>query len=128
MDTLWYVDPWRLCQAISNVLDNASKYSPDEAEISLDVAVTSSSVEIKVADQGTGIPPDKLSTVFNLFGRVSADEQRGPPGLGIGLWLVQRVVQLHGGAVEVISDGIGKGTQVKIVVPLVASPVHALRS
>jgi signal transduction histidine kinase len=126
IDIPCYVDPWRLCQAISNVLDNASKYSPDDADISLGVAVTDGSVEIKVTDQGAGIPPDKLSTVFALFSRVSADEQRGPPGLGIGLWLVQRIVQLHGGAVEVISDGIGNGTQVKIAVPLVAPPVDAL--
>jgi signal transduction histidine kinase len=110
-------DPTRLTQAIANVLGNAAKYTDKGGQISLSATVRQDDVEIHVRDNGIGIRPDLLPHVFELFTQLDRDEGRTQGGLGIGLALVQRLVQMHGGEVSAVSDGPGKGSEFVIRLP-----------
>ena len=110
-------DPTRLTQAIANVLGNAAKYTDKGGQISLGTTVRDDDVQIHVRDNGIGIRPDLLSHVFELFTQLDRDDGRTQGGLGIGLALVQRLVQMHGGEVSVASDGPGKGSEFVIRLP-----------
>jgi signal transduction histidine kinase len=111
-------DPTRLTQAIANVLGNAAKYTDKGGQISLSAAVRDNDVEIHVRDNGIGIRPELLPHVFELFTQLDRDDGRTQGGLGIGLALVQRLVQMHGGAVSAGSEGPGKGSEFVIRLPL----------
>ena len=111
-------DPTRLTQAIANVLGNAAKYTDRGGEISLDAAVRGDDVEIHIRDNGIGIRPEMLPHVFELFTQLDRGDGRTQGGLGIGLALVQRLVQMHGGEVSAASDGPGKGSEFVIRLPL----------
>jgi signal transduction histidine kinase len=111
-------DPTRLTQAIANVLGNAAKYTDKGGQISLSAAIRDNDVEIHVRDNGIGIRPELLPHVFELFTQLDRDEGRTQGGLGIGLALVQRLVQMHGGAVSAGSEGPGKGSEFVIRLPL----------
>src|SRR5262249_43176966 len=111
-------DPTRLTQAIANVLGNAAKYTDKGGQISLSAMVSANDVEIHVRDNGIGIRPDLLPHVFELFTQLDRDEGRTQGGgLGIGLALVQRLVQMHGGEVSAASDGPGQGSEFVIRLP-----------
>ena len=110
-------DPTRLTQAIANVLGNAAKYTDKGGQISLTAAVSHDDVEIQVRDNGIGIRPELLPHVFELFTQLDRDEGRTQGGLGIGLALVQRLVQMHGGEVSAMSDGPGRGSEFVIRLP-----------
>lgn len=110
-------DPTRLSQAISNLLTNAAKYTPDGGEISLTVNVNTKGIDIEVRDNGLGIPEDMQARVFDLFGQVNLTMDRAQGGLGIGLALVRNFVSMHGGTVSVTSPGIGKGSTFTISLP-----------
>jgi signal transduction histidine kinase len=110
-------DPTRLTQAIANVLGNAAKYTDKGGQISLSAQVSADDVKIHVRDNGIGIRPDLLPNVFELFTQLDRDEGRTQGGLGIGLALVQRLVQMHGGEVSAASDGPGKGSEFVIRLP-----------
>jgi signal transduction histidine kinase len=121
-------DPTRLTQAIANVLGNAAKYTDKGGQISLSAAVRNADVEIRIRDNGIGIRPELLPHVFELFTQLDRDEGRTQGGLGIGLALVQRLVQMHGGEVSAMSDGPGKGSEFVIRLPLLREedePAHA---
>ncbi|MGH8169051.1 MAG: ATP-binding response regulator [Steroidobacteraceae bacterium] len=111
-------DPTRLAQAIANVLGNAAKYTDTGGRISLAAAVADADVEITVRDNGIGIHPDQLPHVFELFTQLDRTDGRTQGGLGIGLALVQRLVQMHGGVVSARSDGPGTGSEFVIRLPL----------
>ena len=111
-------DPTRLTQAIANVLGNAAKYTDKGGRIALSATVRDNDVEIHVRDNGIGIRPELLPHVFELFTQLDRDDGRTQGGLGIGLALVQRLVQMHGGEVSAGSDGPGKGSQFVIRLPL----------
>lgn len=114
-----YADPVRLTQVFSNLLNNACKYTPNGGSISVTARMQDSWVVVRVRDTGIGIPPDKLSHVFGAFARVhrSTSEEQ-PHGLGIGLALVRRVVDLHGGSVVAESDGEGRGSEFIVRLPV----------
>jgi signal transduction histidine kinase len=118
-------DPVRLAQMISNVLANAAKYTNNGGHIRLRVRCDADETVISVTDNGVGIPADQMSHVFDLFTQL--DDARGQGGLGIGLTLVRTLVELHGGHVEVHSDGPNKGSEFILRLPMPASaPVKTL--
>ena len=112
-------DPVRLAQAFSNLLNNASKYSEKGSQIWFQAEQVGDEILVSVRDTGIGIPADKLPNVFDMFMQVDRSLERSQGGLGIGLTLVRQLVQMHGGSVEVRSDGPGKGTEFIVRLPLV---------
>jgi PAS domain S-box-containing protein len=111
-------DQKRLVQALSNLLSNAAKYTPDGGNIALAVGVAGSTVQLTVRDDGIGIGAALLPRVFDLFtqGERSADPAQG--GLGVGLAVVKSLVELHGGRVDAASAGIGMGSEFTVSLPL----------
>jgi CheY-like chemotaxis protein/nitrogen-specific signal transduction histidine kinase len=126
------VDPTRMAQVLSNLLNNAAKYTPPEGRITLSVSREGEQVEVAVHDTGVGIPQESLSRVFDMFAQVGPHLNRGG-GLGVGLSLVRRLVELHGGSVRAESAGAGRGSTFVVCLPLCqrtqaeSAPVH-LRS
>jgi PAS domain S-box-containing protein len=118
-------DRVRLSQVVSNLLNNAAKYSEPGANIHLDVSREAASdvVVIRVRDDGIGIPPEMLARVFEPFRQVDETRDRAEGGLGIGLTLVRKLVELHGGTVEASSAGRGRGSEFRILLP--AAPADA---
>ena len=111
-------DPTRLMQAVGNVLSNAAKYTERGGEVILSAAQTGSEVEIRIRDNGIGIPPDLMPMIFKLFTQLDRSKGAAQSGLGIGLALVQRLVEMHGGSVTAHSDGPGRGSEFLIRLPL----------
>jgi len=114
-------DPVRLTQVFANLLNNAAKFTASEGRIWLSVRREQSDVVVSVRDTGIGIPSDMLSKVFDLFTQVDRTYSRTQGGLGIGLTLVKRLVDMHGGQVEAQSEGRGRGSEFVVRLPL-ASP------
>lgn len=117
-------DVLRLEQVFTNLLDNASKYTEKNGHLGLELSLDPPGsaerfARVRVSDDGAGIAPDKLGSVFDLFYQsgVSMDRSRG--GLGIGLTLVRRLVELHGGKVSAESRGIGRGSAFEVALPLI---------
>ena len=111
-------DPDRLLQIISNLLTNAVKYSEPGGEILLSAERSEDEAIIRVRDRGLGIPTDMLSHVFDLFAQVRGSESYAQGGLGIGLTLVRRLVEQHGGTVTCSSAGQGHGSEFVVQLPL----------
>ncbi len=103
-----HADPARLVQVLSNLIDNASKYCPAQAEISVVVVDLGEHVTIEVADDGPGIDPSVLPHVFDLFGQGKAASSSG--GLGLGLGLCKHIVEMHGGTISARKNARGRGT------------------
>ena len=114
-------DPDRLLQVIVNLLNNAAKYTTTGGEISLMAERSNGDAVIRVRDSGIGIPPDMLSRVFDLFTQVEGATRYAEGGLGIGLTLVHRLVEQHGGTVSCHSEGKGKGSEFVVRLPLAYS-------
>jgi signal transduction histidine kinase len=110
-------DPTRLTQAIANVLGNAAKYTDTGGQISLTSVVHDGDIEIRVRDNGIGIRPELLPHVFELFTQIDRQDGRSQAGLGIGLALVRRLVQMHQGEVTAASEGPGRGSEFVIRLP-----------
>jgi signal transduction histidine kinase/CheY-like chemotaxis protein len=104
-------DPTRIGQILLNLLNNATKYTERGGHIEVTAQVVDEMVELRVKDTGIGITADMLPRVFDLFTQAERSMSRSQGGLGIGLTLVQRLAQLHGGAVEARSEGPGKGSE-----------------
>lgn len=115
------IDRIRIAQAIGNLLSNAAKFSDPESEIDLSVGQDGDSAIIRVKDNGIGIPPDMLDHVFELFRQIDQSLEKSQGGLGIGLSIVRRLVELHGGEVAVRSAGRGHGSEFEIRLPLADS-------
>jgi len=115
-------DPVRLVQVIENLLSNASKYTDVGGRIELFVECDEGQVEIAVSDTGVGIDAELLPQVFELFTQSSRSLDRAQGGLGIGLTLVQRIVEMHGGTVKAHSEGAGKGSTFVVLLPTVPTP------
>ena len=97
-------DRTRLGQVVTNLLSNAVKYSPEGGEVTVSLEETANNVIVHIADQGLGIPPDKLDRLFEPFYRVQQRETRQIEGLGLGLALTRAVVEAHGGEIWVTSE------------------------
>jgi PAS domain S-box-containing protein len=120
-----HADPVRLAQVFGNLLNNACKYTEPGGKISLTVERQGSDVVVTVKDNGLGIPPDKLASVFEMFTQIDRTLERSQGGLGIGLTLVKRLVELHGGTVTAHSRGPGKGSEFVVRLPiLIEKPKH----
>ena len=114
-------DLTRLSQVISNLLNNAAKYTEESGQIRLDAALDNGVVTLRVRDTGLGIDPELLPHIFDLFTQAERTPDRSEGGLGIGLTLVKRLVELHGGTVEALSDGLGSGAEFIVRLPALAS-------
>jgi PAS domain S-box-containing protein len=117
-------DEVRLAQAIGNMLSNAVKYTDKGGRIFLGGERDQDRIVIRVRDTGIGIPPDLLPRVFDLFVQADRSLARSQGGLGIGLMLVKRLVEMHGGRVQAASDGLGRGCEFTVTLPI-ASPSEA---
>jgi signal transduction histidine kinase len=115
-------DGSRLAQVLGNVINNAAKFTPEGGRIHVTVTRENDEVAIRVTDTGVGVPPEQLETIFDLFTQVGRPGDRSSGGLGIGLALVKRIVQMHDGRVEAMSEGDGKGTQIVVNLPLYTEP------
>jgi PAS domain S-box-containing protein len=113
-----YVDPERLVQCIVNLLTNAAKYTESQGEIHIESAAGEDEVIVRVTDTGAGIPADLLPRVFDLFVQSDRTLDRSQGGLGIGLCVVKRLVEMHGGRVCASSPGPGRGSTFEIRLPL----------
>ena len=118
-------DPVRLAQVFSNLLNNAAKYSEPGGNISLAATRTGDEVMIRVSDTGIGIAAGQLSQIFGMFVQLDASEQQIQSGLGVGLTLVQRLIEMHGGSVEARSEGVGKGSEFVVRLPALAHTATA---
>jgi CheY-like chemotaxis protein/anti-sigma regulatory factor (Ser/Thr protein kinase) len=105
-----HADHTRIAQAVSNLLNNASKYTAPGGQIYLSVEREGDEIAIRVRDNGIGIPHDHLEGVFDMFSQVSRTLERSQGGLGIGLGLVRRLAEMHGGTASAESDGNGMGS------------------
>ena len=110
-------DPARLGQVFGNLLNNACKYTERKGRITVTLSREGETAVVTVADTGIGIPEDKQASIFDMFSQVDRVLNRPHGGLGIGLHLVRRLVELHGGSVAVHSDGPGRGTEFTVRIP-----------
>ncbi|MGH7416014.1 MAG: ATP-binding protein, partial [Candidatus Rokuibacteriota bacterium] len=118
-------DETRLEQILANLLGNSVKFTPAGGRITVDVAARDGLAVLRVEDTGAGIPADLLPRIFDLFVQGQAGLHRPAPGLGIGLTLVRRLVDLHDGRIEAASDGPGRGSVVTVRFPLREAPGRA---
>jgi PAS domain S-box-containing protein len=110
-------DLTRLAQVVSNLLNNAAKYTPPGGRIEIGARVQGGDVLLHVRDNGAGIPAEMLPHVFDLFSQVDRTIQQAQGGLGIGLWLVKKLVELHHGSIEAHSAGLGQGSTFTLRLP-----------
>jgi signal transduction histidine kinase len=115
-------DHHRLSQVFSNLLHNAAKYSPSGSPIVLAASSDGASAQISVTDRGIGLEPGTTEQIFEAFAQVDTSVERSRGGLGIGLTLVKRIVELHGGRISAASDGLGCGSRFTVVLPLDPMP------
>jgi PAS domain S-box-containing protein len=115
-------DPVRLSQVFQNLLNNAAKYTERGGRISLIAERQDDSVVVRVKDTGVGIPPDTLPRLFEMFYQADRSLERAQSGLGVGLTLVRRLVDAHGGRVEARSEGVGKGSEFIVRLPMLSEP------
>ena len=111
-------DPVRLAEVFANLLNNACKYTEPGGRIWLHAERHGSDVVVTVKDTGVGIPPESLASIFAMFTQVEPSLKRSQGGLGIGLTLVKRLVEMHGGSVEAHSEGLRKGSEFVVRLPL----------
>ena len=118
-------DVTRMVQVLSNLLNNAAKYTPAGGRVALSAWREDGHAVVAVSDSGIGIPPDAIGSVFEMFTQVRGSLDRAQGGLGIGLSLVRRLVELHGGRVNAFSAGRGQGSTFTVRLPLRPGSPHA---
>jgi PAS domain S-box-containing protein len=118
-------DPNRLQQVIWNLVSNAIKFTPNDGRVTLEIERQDDFVEISVKDTGVGIKEEFLPHVFDRFRQADASSIRKFGGLGLGLAIVRHITEMHGGTVDVFSEGEGKGSTFTIRLPLITSPNEA---
>jgi signal transduction histidine kinase len=120
-DPIWIdADPTRLAQVFSNLLNNAAKYTDPGGEIRVRATASGAQGVVSVIDTGVGIPPAMLPSIFDMFTQLPADRDRTHGGLGIGLTLARRLVEMHDGQIEALSEGPGRGSRFTVHLPLAA--------
>jgi PAS domain S-box-containing protein len=113
-------DPTRLAQVIGNLLNNAAKFTDKGGHVALTVEREASLAVIRVKDNGIGIASEHLPRIFDMFAQLDTSLERSRDGLGIGLTLVRTLVEMHGGAIDVHSDGPGRGSEFVVRLPVLA--------
>lgn len=121
-------DATRLAQILSNLLNNAAKYTNRGGRVSLTARVEDKILTVCVADNGIGIAPEMLGHVFGMFVQVDSTLERTNAGLGVGLSLARRLVELHGGTIEASSGGVGRGSEFTVRLPIVVEPEMPTKS
>jgi signal transduction histidine kinase/ActR/RegA family two-component response regulator len=116
-------DRKRLVQAMTNLLNNAAKFTPEGGEIGLTVEIDGGQVKLTVKDNGIGMSPDMVKRAFELFAQGERTPDRSQGGLGIGLALVKSLVELHDGSVAAYSEGIGTGARFTVCLPRLKEPI-----
>ena len=125
---LWlHGDMARLSQVLGNLLNNAAKYTNPGGHIMLTVFSHEGMAVVRVRDDGIGIAPDRLPHIFDMFWQVDTALERRQGGMGIGLSLVKRLVEMHHGRVEAHSEGLGKGSEFTLYLPLTSAPQNTSR-
>ncbi|MDB5918523.1 MAG: hypothetical protein JWR40_2757 [Massilia sp.] len=119
-------DATRIAQVVSNLLNNAAKYTPPGGRIEIAARRDGGNVLICVKDNGVGIPAASLSSIFDMFSQVRHNLSRAQGGLGVGLSLVRRLVEMHGGTVSAASGGSGQGSRFTVSLPLASSAAAPL--
>ena len=119
------VDGERIVQTLTNLLSNAVKFSPRGSTVRVSARPVGDLVEVRVDDDGRGIPPDKLETVFRRFEQVDASDARERGGTGLGLAIARSIVERHGGRMWAVSDGDGHGSSFRMTLPRVVAPAPA---
>jgi signal transduction histidine kinase/ActR/RegA family two-component response regulator len=119
------VDPVRADQIITNVLTNAIKYTPEGGHVAVELDLDGDQVRMRVTDDGVGIAPDRIGTIFELFAQAENAIGRAQGGMGIGLALVRNLLHLHGGTIHAKSDGVGNGSEFTVHFPLALPRVDA---
>jgi CheY-like chemotaxis protein/anti-sigma regulatory factor (Ser/Thr protein kinase) len=124
-EPIWLeADPVRLDQVLVNLLNNAAEYTDPGGHIEMVVAREADEALVRVRDDGVGIAPELLPRIFDLFAQADTSLDRTGGGLGIGLTLVKRVVALHGGSIEVHSEGPGRGSEFTVRIPAPPEPAE----
>ncbi|MFL5373208.1 MAG: ATP-binding protein [Myxococcales bacterium] len=118
-------DPLRLEQVFNNLLVNAIKYSPARSNVHVASHEEAGEVVVRVSDEGVGISPELIDSIFDMFVQAESSLDRSQGGMGIGLTLVKSLVELHGGSVAVRSEGRGHGSEFVVRLPLARKPVAA---
>jgi CheY-like chemotaxis protein len=122
-------DPLRLAQVLANLLTNAAKYTDPDGRIGLTVERDGAYLVVRVSDNGIGIPPESIGSLFEMFSQVKSSKDRSEGGLGIGLALAKGLVELHGGTIQVSSAGVEHGSEFIVRLPVRAQQglreVHA---
>ena len=114
-------DRTRLAQVFANLLNNSAKFSDRGQPISVSLAQDDQDAVIRVRDAGVGIAPEALPRIFDMFGQADSHDSRKSGGLGIGLSLVKRIAEMHGGSVEARSEGVGRGSEFIVRIPMIAA-------
>lgn len=121
-------DPSRMVQIVTNLLNNAAKYTPDGGEIGLSAWREGSQAIVQLEDNGLGIPPAEQKRMFELFTQLPHTGNKSHGGLGIGLSIVKSLVEMHDGRVSVSSEGLNKGSTFRIELPLALDPTSPTRA
>lgn len=116
-DIAVFADATRLQQVFLNILNNAAKFTPEGGDIAVEVRALANVIEIDIADTGMGVPPEFVSTIFDMFVQADHSISRTAGGLGIGLGLARNLVHLHGGDISIASEGAGKGSTFTVTLP-----------
>ncbi|MDQ6620190.1 MAG: ATP-binding protein [Pseudomonadota bacterium] len=116
-------DPTRLAQVFSNLINNAAKYTDPGGRITVSAVRDAETVSVTVADNGIGIAPGMQQAIFDMFTQVDRSLERTQAGLGVGLTLARRLVDLHGGTIEARSEGLNQGSQFVVTLPVTAAQV-----
>jgi CheY-like chemotaxis protein len=125
-DDLVSADPARLQQVLWNIIRNALKFTPADGRIHISTSTPlPGRLRVQVSDSGIGIPPEKLSRIFDAFEQLEPVTARHFGGLGLGLAIAKAVVELHGGSIEAHSEGIGRGTTIVIDLPTIGAKAGA---
>jgi signal transduction histidine kinase len=125
LESVWVnVDPTRIDQVLANLLTNAVKYTPPPGRIEVSVRRAAGEAVFSVRDSGLGLEPELLPRIFDLFVQGERGLDRSQGGLGIGLTLVRRIAELHGGHVEARSEGAGKGSEFILHLPAIEAPAE----
>lgn len=119
-------DHEKLVQILTNLISNAVKYSPDGGRIDIDARRIGSSIQIRITDQGLGVPPNEATSIFDRFHRVDDERRRSIDGTGLGLYITRQLVEVQGGTVTVYSLGRGRGSTFTVQLPAAdGEPDHA---